>query len=650
MPASGQDFEKSLLGDVPPPPVDRVTEALAAHARGWKLTPLRGKVPQLKGWQSAPAPTADDVRRWAAAGNVGVRTGSVSGVVIADEDRPGALSELLGSQPWTPTLETGGGGRHFYFGTNGATIRNSAGKLANGLDIRGDGGQVAAAGSIHPDTGNVYRWRPDLSPDDVPLAPFPAALLKKLQSGNGNHAGPSARPTRRPRNSDLSRYAAAALDRETANVRDAPDHTRNDALNRAAYSLGQLVGGGVLDQALVERELTAAGEAAGLKPNEIAATIRSGLTSGMLEPRTPPETKTRAPVIHADDDPGSDAEDQPNLPNVLIPGGHIDDNGVAIDNGADVFARGVLGALPTGMLYRCAGVPGTLTGDPGEVAFVELTGDRLRLLIDEHIRLVRWVKPRGSPDRILAYVSAGRDHAQLVLDDARRSPTVRDLRLLVHRPTYVPGFELAAPGWNAAHGVYYDQPPSLADVAPEMDLDEIHRTLHDLTVDFPWKDAASRINFYGLLLTPMLRTAIPSSNVPLHLVVAALPRTGKTLLITEVVGGIHLGRSLPVTTWSGDEAEREKRALAILLRGGEFLLLDNLKDLDSPTLAALITSRTFEGRMLGRSAMVMAPNHVTIAATANNPRLSAEIAKRSIPIALQPDTDEPEARTDFNHP
>ncbi|MBL9089318.1 MAG: bifunctional DNA primase/polymerase, partial [Planctomycetia bacterium] len=59
----------------------RVELALAAHARGWAVTPLHGKEAYLPGWPKRPPPTRDDVVAWATAGNVGIRTGRVSGVL-----------------------------------------------------------------------------------------------------------------------------------------------------------------------------------------------------------------------------------------------------------------------------------------------------------------------------------------------------------------------------------------------------------------------------------------------------------------------------------------------------------------------------------------------------------------------------------------
>lgn len=83
-------------------------------------------------------------------------------------------------------------------------------------------------------------------------------------------------------------YAVAALNREADAVRSAAEGTRNDTLNRAAFSLGQLVAGGELDEQTVTSVLREAARAAGLNEREILRTIGSGLSKGRLNPRTAP--------------------------------------------------------------------------------------------------------------------------------------------------------------------------------------------------------------------------------------------------------------------------------------------------------------------------------------------------------------------------
>jgi hypothetical protein len=64
---------------------------------------------------------------------------------------------------------------------------------------------------------------------------------------------------------------------------------RNHRLNRAAFSLGMLVAGGELSEALVHDELSAAGTAIGLDSHEVERTIASGLAEGMRRPRVAPQ-------------------------------------------------------------------------------------------------------------------------------------------------------------------------------------------------------------------------------------------------------------------------------------------------------------------------------------------------------------------------
>lgn len=84
-------------------------------------------------------------------------------------------------------------------------------------------------------------------------------------------------------------YARKALDAECARVALAAAGTRNDSLNRAAFSLGQLVAGGLADLTEVDRRLHEAAIGAGLDEAEIRKTIKSGLIAGMAKPRGIPE-------------------------------------------------------------------------------------------------------------------------------------------------------------------------------------------------------------------------------------------------------------------------------------------------------------------------------------------------------------------------
>ena len=120
-------------------------------------------------------------RKWPSA-NVGVTTGSCSGIVVLDidphhggEDSLDRLFCQHGELPDTAESLTGGGGRHIFFQYTTA-INNSAGRLGAGLDVRADGGYVVGPGSLHI-SGATYDWEASSSPNQVGIAPMPPWLL-----------------------------------------------------------------------------------------------------------------------------------------------------------------------------------------------------------------------------------------------------------------------------------------------------------------------------------------------------------------------------------------------------------------------------------------------------------------------------------------
>jgi hypothetical protein len=211
--------------------------------------------------------------RWPEA-NVGLRTGIVMDVADVDsgEGWHGLRHLLGGEMPDGPQVRTGGGGWHFWFRTLG--FGNRVGLLP-GLDWRGIGGYVVAPPSRH--LRGDYRWVRG------PAGPLPdgSSTLRALIEG------PAPIPAAHRPISHPDRYAAAALTAEADRVARAPVGTRNDTLNRAAFALGRLVGGGLLDAGDVARELEAAARYAGLGRAETRRTIRSGLTAGRRAPIDP---------------------------------------------------------------------------------------------------------------------------------------------------------------------------------------------------------------------------------------------------------------------------------------------------------------------------------------------------------------------------
>jgi Bifunctional DNA primase/polymerase, N-terminal/Primase C terminal 1 (PriCT-1) len=119
--------------------------------------------------------------------NVGIVTGSKSGIIAADVDpRHGGdetiakLEQENGRLPRTWQFLTGGGGHHSLFRPPGGIVPNSAGKLGAGVDIRGENGFIVAPPSLHI-CGRPYAISVDHHPEDIPLAeppPWLTALVK----------------------------------------------------------------------------------------------------------------------------------------------------------------------------------------------------------------------------------------------------------------------------------------------------------------------------------------------------------------------------------------------------------------------------------------------------------------------------------------
>lgn len=122
------------------------------------------------------------------------------------------------------------------------------------------------------------------------LAPSPDVLLEKIRSRQALRRSPPAARTTVFRES-VSRYGQAALASEIEALRQTPEGERNATLNKAAFCLGQLVGGGVLPRDVIEQELRDACMANGLIADDgvakYRATLESGLSAGIKQPRRP---------------------------------------------------------------------------------------------------------------------------------------------------------------------------------------------------------------------------------------------------------------------------------------------------------------------------------------------------------------------------
>jgi hypothetical protein len=309
-------------------PGERAKRAAVRAARyGWAVFPLAPglKRPAVANWEQRATDRVEYVgERWPnRCTGFGIACGP-SGLYVVDCDMPKddtpppspeaadaangfEMLVLLAAEQGEPTpgntftTRTGRGGTHLYYRMPADhQLGNTASALGWLIDTRGRGGYVVGPGSTVD--GKTYEVI-----DDSPPAELPAWILRRLLDRQKTASQGGADPRASPSAVRLSgaavgpQWAAAALAGELSKLagHQGADNGRNHLLNTVAYTLGRLVGGGVLDRARVASELFAATRSwwgVGEPPftaREAAATVRSGLAAGERNPRTPVPRESR---------------------------------------------------------------------------------------------------------------------------------------------------------------------------------------------------------------------------------------------------------------------------------------------------------------------------------------------------------------------
>jgi hypothetical protein len=271
----------------------------------------------------------------------------------------------------------------------------------------------------------------------------------------------------------------------------------------------------------------------------------------------------------------------------------------------------------------------------------------LRVFLDHSADFVRVLQTRDGEVRIPDRPPHDVCESILAVPPQGIFPRLTSIRSV---PLMLPdGRLLATDGYDRASGLLL-RLHGLETIRTDMPVPEAEAWLfHELLGDFPFADEASRAHTLALLLEPFLRLRIKGPT-PLYLIDAPTRGSGKGLL-ADVACLIASGRKADVMTLvHGNAEEHEKRITALLLAGAQWVLIDNATSLVSAPLAAVLTTTQWRGRRLGKSEMVDVPNDATWVATGNNVELSDEIARRTIPIRLNPGVERPEDRTGFLHP
>jgi hypothetical protein len=557
---------------------------------------------------------------------IGAPTGPASGAWVIDPDVDpvkqldgiAALAQLTarhGALPQTLTSITPRGGRHLFFAwDSNVEIRNSESKVGPGIDVRGNGGYVCLPPSRSAN-GGAYQWDPS-SPKIIAPAPPWLVMLAKAKK--------------------VSAYAKAALERECKNVAAALPGTRNSTLNKAAFNLGQLVGGGALDEQDVRDRLLEAAETCRLVADDGApaalATIDSGVAAGKRQPRTrpqPPSQSGTRPTIQL-----ADGE----LLRILT---EIED--ALLTSGSPVFSRA--GRLVEPVAESMAAADGRKT----TVARLrELSPESFLAPIAEGATFQKWDRRRKAlvdTDPPLHYV-----RVLLATERRWRLPHVTGI---ITTPTLRPdGSLLADPGYDPETELYlspgFQIPPIPEHPSKDQALAAL-KLLIDLLSEFSFKriggEHEKRLNrsvALSGLLTPLVRGSLPTA--PMHLIAAHMAGTGKSYLV-DTAAMIATGRLCPVITALKSVEETEKRLGAIILSGIPMVSLDNCThDLGGELLCQIAERPVIKVRILGHSETPDCEVHTAVFATGNNIAFKGDMVRRGLVCNLETLDERPELR------
>ncbi len=281
------------------PSMKLLDAALLYAERGYSIIPTEGKRPALASWTRFTEQRADQatIERWHRSGvlqNIGLICGKVSGnLVVIDLDSMNAVKRWQEAFPHdldTFTVQSGSGeGLHLYYKVENLppTTRATAIEGGANFELRSNGCYVVAPPSTHPITKYLYRVIKPAPIKRLPHMQNEVAWIKSLIKEK--HGGVMPPPSNRPLPRMVTRYWAAALEAEAANVKHAPKNSRNNTLYRASLKMGSVCASGHLHRSDVEAKLYEASVWNGLVADDgerqTRSTINSGINKGMESSR-----------------------------------------------------------------------------------------------------------------------------------------------------------------------------------------------------------------------------------------------------------------------------------------------------------------------------------------------------------------------------
>ena len=224
----------------------------------------------------------------------------------------------------------------------------------------------------------------------------------------------------------------------------------------------------------------------------------------------------------------------------------------------------------------------------------------------------------------------------------------RDLRGVVDVPVVRgDGSVLSADGWDAESGLLVQVGGAYDGLLPEgvvtraQALSAVETLMRPFRA-FPLVGPEARGALLAALLTAVVRPSL--ATAPAFALDAPAAGSGKTLMaacIQALGGGGKLYSPLPVK----DEAEVAKTLLSVLTEKPRVALFDNQVGLvDSASLAAVLTTPQYSGRVLGSSRMTSLETNLMFLFSGNNLAMIGDMTRRVLTIRIDPGCEAPSMR------
>lgn len=241
------------------------------------------------------------------------------------------------------------------------------------------------------------------------------------------------------------------------------------------------------------------------------------------------------------------------------------------------------------------------------------------------------------------------------IHDRRQWNGIHALTAVVEASVFLAdGRILAQPGFDTGSGIHFEplngEVPRVPDSPTTDDVRRARELIESVVVDFPFTDHRAGEAFFAAAIGSIVARYSFDGPVPMFLVDAAAPGSGKGLLVSTAVL-IATGRMPSVMQFSDDEGERRKAITTLAVEGSRVALFDNVGvELGGEALCAALTSTRWSGRLLGLNTTYDGPLDTVFLATGNNASLGEDMTRRSVYARLEPHVERPEERAGFAHP